>query len=137
MPNTACGRRCEGLRFVARAITPPGRVRRFDTRFFAAWREDVAVALADGGPTNELEEIVWLPIAEAKQADIPLITKTVLQKPERRLRQDPDLAPGGPVPFYRLVGKSFVDDLLEFLECARSCPNRSTVRRIMRCRLAY
>lgn len=100
------------LRFVARAITPPGRVRRFDTRFFAAWREDVALALADGGPTNELEEIVWLPIQEAQRADIPLITKTVLQSLAERLRRDPDLAPGGPVPFYRLVGKSFVNDLL-------------------------
>ena len=75
------------LRFVARAITPPGRVRRFDTRFFAAWREDVAVALADGGPTNELEEIVWLPIAEAMQADIPLITRTVLQSVAHRLHE--------------------------------------------------
>jgi 8-oxo-dGTP pyrophosphatase MutT (NUDIX family) len=102
----------ESLRFVARAITPPGRVRRFDTRFFAAWRNDVAVALADGGPTNELEEIVWLPIDEAQQADIPLITRTVLQSLAGRLRQDPDLTPGGPVPFYRLVGKNFVSDLL-------------------------
>ena len=102
----------ESLRFVARAITPPGRVRRFDTRFFAAWREDVAVALADGGPTNELEEIVWLPIEDAQQADIPLITKTVLQGLAERLRKDPELAPGGPVPFYRLVGKSFVNDVL-------------------------
>ena len=69
----------DGLRFVARAITPPGRVRRFDTRFFAAWRERRRGRAADGGPTNELEEIVWLPIAEAQQADIPLITRTVLQ----------------------------------------------------------
>jgi 8-oxo-dGTP pyrophosphatase MutT (NUDIX family) len=102
----------QNLRFVARAITPPGRVRRFDTRFFAAWREDVAVALADGSPTNELEEIVWLPLADAEQADIPLITKTVLQSLARRLHEDPDLTPGGPVPFYRLVGKSFISDLL-------------------------
>src|SRR5690606_13008248 len=65
------------LRFVARAIPPPGRVRRFDTRFIAAWRRDVAVELPDGGPSNELEELMWLPIAEARQADVPLITRTV------------------------------------------------------------
>src|SRR5262245_17046298 len=64
-----------GLRMIARAVTPPGRVRRFDTRFLSAWKSDVAVELAEGGPTNELEELVWLPIAEAKQADIPEITK--------------------------------------------------------------
>lgn len=102
----------DGLRLVARAITPPGRVRRFDTRFFAARREDVAAALPDGGPTDELEEIVWLPLDEAKSADIPTITKMVLESLEQRLSSDPDLAPGGPVPFYRLVGKRFVREIL-------------------------
>jgi 8-oxo-dGTP pyrophosphatase MutT (NUDIX family) len=97
----------ETLRFVARAITPPGRVRRFDTRFLAAWRSDVAVALPGGGPTNELEELVWLPLAEAKQADIPTITRTILDELERRLSGDPQLQPGGPVPFYRMLRSRF------------------------------
>ena len=76
-------------------------MRRFDTRFLACWRSDVAVALPDGGPTDELEEIVWLPLAEAKQADVPTITKTILEELEQRLVDDPLLEPGGPVPFYR------------------------------------
>jgi 8-oxo-dGTP pyrophosphatase MutT (NUDIX family) len=84
----------EGLRFVARAITPPGRVRRFDTRFLAAWRDDVAVALPEGGPTNELEELVWLPLPQAMELDIPLITRTVLGDLQARLADDPDLRPG-------------------------------------------
>lgn len=102
----------ERLRFVARAITPPGRVRRFDTRFLAAFKEDVAVELAEGGPTNELEEIVWLPLGEAKQADIPTITRTVLGDLETRLKDDPGLAPGGPVPFYYLRHNRFRRDIL-------------------------
>ncbi len=102
----------EMLRFVARAITPPGRIRRFDTRFLACWKSDVAVALPDGGPTNELEEIVWLPISEAKQADIPAITKTILGELELRLRDDPKLSPGGPVPFYRFLRNRFTRELL-------------------------
>lgn len=88
------------LRFIARAVTPPGRVRRFDTRFLAAWRDNVAVELSQGGPTLELEELVWLPIAEALRAEVPLITKTVLDDLEQRLRHDPELSPGGPVPHY-------------------------------------
>lgn len=91
-----------GLRFVARAITPPGRVRRFDTRFLSVWKDEVALELEDGGPTHELEELVWLPIAEAKEADIPSITRTILGDLESRLKIDPELKPGGEVPFYRL-----------------------------------
>jgi 8-oxo-dGTP pyrophosphatase MutT (NUDIX family) len=102
----------EALRFVARAITPPGRVRRFDTRFLACWNSDVAVALPDGGPTDELEEIVWLPISQAKDADVPGITKTILEELERRLHDDPLLRPGGPVPFYRMVRNRFVREIL-------------------------
>lgn len=100
------------LRFIARAITPPNRVRRFDTRFFSAWRGDVAVELPGGGPTNELEELVWLPLAKAREADIPDITRTILQGLERRLADDPRLRPGAAVPFYRLVRNRFVREIL-------------------------
>jgi 8-oxo-dGTP pyrophosphatase MutT (NUDIX family) len=99
------------LRLIARAITPPGRVRRFDTRFLAAWRSDVAVELPNGGPTNELEELVWLPLDEARQADIPAITRTILEELQQRLTTDPLLGPGGPIPFYRMVRNSFVRDI--------------------------
>lgn len=100
------------LRFIARAITPPGRMRRFDARFLAAWRKDVAIELADGGPTHELEELIWLPLDEAKQTDIPSITKTVLEELERRLHQDPMLRPDTPVPFYRMIRNRFIRSLI-------------------------
>ena len=101
-----------GLRFVARAITPPGRVRRFDTRFLAAWRDSVAVELPQGGPTNELEELVWLTLDEALQTDVPSITQTILSEIRQRLSEDPLLRPGGPTPFYRMIRNRFVRDLL-------------------------
>jgi 8-oxo-dGTP pyrophosphatase MutT (NUDIX family) len=102
----------DALRFVARAITPPGRVRRFDTRFLAAWRDDVAVELAEGGPTQELEELCWLPIEEAREAEVPTITRTVLGDLQARLSDDPQLKPGGPVPFYYLRHNRFQRDIL-------------------------
>ncbi len=100
------------LRLVARAITPPGRVRRFDTRFFATWKENVAVELPDGGPTHELEALVWLPFDEAVEADIPAITKTVLGDLRNRLTDDPELSPGGPVPFYFMRHNRFRREIL-------------------------
>ena len=106
MPSVA------GLRYVARAITPPGRVRRFDTRFFAAWQSDVAVTLEDGGPTDELEDLVWLSLADAKGAEVPLITKTIVSELETRLRTDPELTPGGAVPFFRMLHRRFVRELI-------------------------
>jgi 8-oxo-dGTP pyrophosphatase MutT (NUDIX family) len=103
----------EAVRFIARAITPPGRVRRYDTRFLAIWRGEVAVELPDGGPTNELEEQVWLPLAEARKADIPTITRTILEELERRLADDPLLRPGGgEIPFYRLLNGRFIREIL-------------------------
>jgi 8-oxo-dGTP pyrophosphatase MutT (NUDIX family) len=103
----------EAVRLVARAITPPGRVRRYDTRFLAVWRDEVAVELPGGGPTNELEELIWLPLKDAKQADIPSITRTILGELERRLAEDPLLRPGGgEIPFYRLLHGRFVRETL-------------------------
>ena len=102
----------DALRFIARAITPPGRVRRFDTRFLAAWRDDVAVALPEGGPTQELEELCWLPIDEAREAEVPTITRTILGDLQDRLARDPDLAPGGEVPFYYLRHNRFHRDII-------------------------
>jgi 8-oxo-dGTP pyrophosphatase MutT (NUDIX family) len=101
------------LRFVARAITPPGRVRRFDTRFLACWRSEVAVTLPEGGPTDELEEIAWLPLATAGVfADLPVITRTIVGEIEKRLQDDPQLEPGGRVPFFRMIHNRFVREIL-------------------------
>lgn len=92
------------LRYVFRAITPPGRPRRFDTRFFAVPRE----AIAEIDPTRvgedaELEEIAWVTLDEARKLELPAITHTVIDSLAERLEQSPDLAPDGPVPFFRMV----------------------------------
>lgn len=86
------------LTYVARAITPPGRSRRFDTRFFIADREDVAGSCGDpSGPDSELVELKWIPLAEARdEPNLPTISKVVLVEIEKRLSTRADL----PVPFY-------------------------------------
>ena len=51
------------IHFVARAITPPRRPRRFDTRFLTADASAIAHTI-DGivGPDSELVELTWIPI---------------------------------------------------------------------------
>jgi 8-oxo-dGTP pyrophosphatase MutT (NUDIX family) len=98
----------QGLRFVARAITPPNRPRRFDTRFLACWADAIAARTPDGlGPSGELEDVAWLTFADTKKTEIPAITVTILDEVAARLEHDPRLHPATPVPFYRWRGKGF------------------------------
>jgi 8-oxo-dGTP pyrophosphatase MutT (NUDIX family) len=99
------------IHFIARAITPPGRPLRFDSRFFAA---DVsAIAKRDDGfvgPDKELVELVWLPMTEARQLDMPGITAVVLEELQDRIAAGMDL--DHPVPLYRMLHKRFVREIL-------------------------
>lgn len=90
-----------GMRMIARAITPPQRPRRFDTRFLAVWADAVADRLPDGkGPSGELEDCAWLTLDEARGKELPMITTRILADLEERLEADPDLSPKTPVPYY-------------------------------------
>ena len=97
--------------FVARAITPPRRPKRFDTRFFAIDASAVAKRI-DGiiGPDSELVDLVWVDFDEAKQLDLPTITKVIIQEVEARI--EGGFAPYLPVPFYWEKRGSFVREEL-------------------------
>lgn len=99
------------LHFIARAITPPGRSRRFDARFFVA-DADAVVHQIEGvvGPDSELDELVWVPIAETKDLDLPTITQVVLDELARRVAAGFD--PTIPVPFYRMLRRQMVREML-------------------------
>jgi 8-oxo-dGTP pyrophosphatase MutT (NUDIX family) len=100
-----------GLRYVARAITPPGRVRRFDTRFFAVWRSAIAGENPGGAPDQEFSELRWVSFAETAALDCPAITRTILAALEARLVADRRLTLDAPVPEYRMRHGRFVCEL--------------------------
>tara|TARA_R110002020_G_scaffold67179_11_gene176552 strand:+ start:29836 stop:30543 length:708 start_codon:yes stop_codon:yes gene_type:complete len=87
------------LQFVFRAITPPGRPRRFDARFFLVDVDDIA-----SDPDNfdaacdELSHLQWVPLTKARSFDMPFITEVVLAEVEARAREFD--APAS-VPFFR------------------------------------
>jgi 8-oxo-dGTP pyrophosphatase MutT (NUDIX family) len=91
------------LRFFARAITPPGRPRRYDSRFFYA---DVsAVALRTDVVDGELSSLDWFTFDEMRALDLPAITRVVLEDLIDRLKLDleggAEAAATAAVPFYR------------------------------------
>jgi 8-oxo-dGTP pyrophosphatase MutT (NUDIX family) len=101
----------EAMHVIARAITPPNRPRRFDTRFFAVDRMAVA-AQVDGitGPDAELIELAWVTLANARTLDLPSITQVILEELEDRLKAG--FAHELPVPFYYERRGRFVREVL-------------------------
>ena len=104
-----------GFRFVFRAITPPGRPRRFDARFFL-----VDAGAVQGDPddfsraSGELSHLQWMPLEQARGHDLPFITRVVLAEVAGIARSGAQ--PGG-VPFYRNDDNSSV-----FLRLEGSAP---------------
>ncbi|HRO50082.1 MAG TPA: NUDIX hydrolase [Hyphomicrobium sp.] len=69
--------RLDGLTFFARAITPPGRPRRYDTRFFLT--DAAAVTHCPGSIDGELLDIGWFTLDEARRLNLPSITHHVIE----------------------------------------------------------
>lgn len=76
------------LAYIARAITPPYRPRRFDARFFLA---DAEAVLGDDKPIQgeELLHTRWFSLGEAESLDLPSITRFVLKEVRARLAGEP------------------------------------------------
>jgi 8-oxo-dGTP pyrophosphatase MutT (NUDIX family) len=99
------------IHFIARAITPPRRPRRFDTRFFTADATAIAHKIEGVvGPESELVELTWVPIEEATHLDMPTITGVVLE--ELLARVEAGMAHDLPVPFYFMIDQQFFREML-------------------------
>jgi 8-oxo-dGTP pyrophosphatase MutT (NUDIX family) len=103
--------RLDTLNVIARAITPPYRNRRFDTRFFMVEARliqgDVHAAPVGSG---ELLALHWVTLEEAEKLELPIITRMILKEVERRLSEvdSPELE--GPFIHFR-NGKPIIDKI--------------------------
>ena len=88
-----------GLTFVFRAITPPGRPRRFDARFFM-----VDAAQVCGDPDDfthacdELSHLQWIALEDVRHFDLPFITQVVMAEVSNLIRTKTSPKT---VPFFR------------------------------------
>ena len=97
------------LRFIFRAITPPGSPRRFDARFFLADADHINGALEDfSGAEDELSHLHWVSLEETRSLDLPFITEIVLAELRALLAGHdqpgvPFFDNSGPVPTFRRI----------------------------------
>ncbi|WP_240200112.1 MULTISPECIES: NUDIX hydrolase [Paracoccus] len=67
------------LIYLFRAITPPGRTRRFDARFLLLDAERLHGDRNDfSAACDELSHLHWVPLPQARALDLPFITEVVL-----------------------------------------------------------
>jgi 8-oxo-dGTP pyrophosphatase MutT (NUDIX family) len=89
-----------GLDYIARAITPPGNPRRFDTRFFLA---DASHAHAPDAllGSGELVDLRWVGFSSIRELPLPEATLMVIAEVEKRVAvSDPSRVP---IPFARFT----------------------------------
>ena len=87
------------MSFVFRAITPPGRPRRFDARFFLIQAEELRTNLDDFSmASDELSHLQWIPLTDTKNFDLPFITQVVLAEIAGNLTNN---GPPAQVPFFQ------------------------------------
>jgi len=101
------------LRFIARAVTPPRLVRRFDTRFFSLFADDVNLDFKQIRSSPELEELDWVDMARTEHLPMADITRTILSDLADQLNSDQSLPFGMPVPYYTAPHGRFVRRMLQ------------------------
>ncbi|WP_317208252.1 NUDIX hydrolase [Rhizobium halophilum] len=88
------------LRYVARAVTPPGNVRRFDTRFFLLPTDEADISPSSLVDTDELQDLRWLSFSELSSIEVPRITAAVMHDVKSMFVPGSPIPYGLPVPYY-------------------------------------
>jgi 8-oxo-dGTP pyrophosphatase MutT (NUDIX family) len=90
------------LDLIARAVTPPGRPRRFNARFFMARAED---ATGEIRHSSEMGDIRWVRLDEARELPLPTITGLILGEIGRLVKEPPDRKKQRKIPLFTTVNR--------------------------------
>jgi 8-oxo-dGTP pyrophosphatase MutT (NUDIX family) len=91
----------EGMDYFFRAITPPGRPRRFDARFLVANGEAATGEIGTGD--GELLDVEFRSLEDSRNLDIAGITRIALAEFERWVTDPKAPDPNRPVPLSRFL----------------------------------
>jgi 8-oxo-dGTP pyrophosphatase MutT (NUDIX family) len=100
------------LRYLARAVTPPRQVRRFDTHFFMLFTDDVGINPDLIRSSEELENLTWLDIDQGDTLPMPDITRKVLADLQTMVENTALLPDARQIPYYYARYGRFVRELL-------------------------
>lgn len=100
------------LRYMARAITPPGQARRFDTRFFAVFADEAKIDPSEVLESRELQDLQWIDVNDFSSLQVPEITAIILADLRAGLDADSSLPPERAIPFYFTRRGRFLRTLL-------------------------
>ncbi len=98
------------LKYCARAITPPNRVRRYDTRFFCVNAEHIAKEA--GFIPGELDEIKWLTVEQALETKLASITRIITSDIQKGLARKNLFDDDFEIPFYYSEDGIFRRDII-------------------------
>lgn len=100
------------FRLIARAVTPPGQNRRYDTRFFACFTDEAGVEPGAIRDSDELAGLEWIPVDALERYPVPRITRVVLDDLLSIISESETIPFDCPVPFYRSRRGSFYRDII-------------------------
>ena len=91
----------DNLEYIARAVTPPVRPMRFNARFFMIHARHVTGDLAGNG---ELVDLKWFPIGQARELEMPMITRQILFHIEDLITNPQPPDPHRGIPYFKHMG---------------------------------
>jgi 8-oxo-dGTP pyrophosphatase MutT (NUDIX family) len=98
------------LTFFLRAITPPGRSRRFDTRFFCTTSEAIAHEIPNDN--DELLNLHWLTFSQAQELELPRITRFALETLGEKLTRNQFPEPSDEIAYFFQRNRKFQRETL-------------------------
>ncbi len=100
------------LHYIARAVTPTGKPRRYDTCFFAVDAKHIHTTHHPSHIDDEFVNICWLTWEEAINSRISSITKHLLHDVSSLFDSRDNLCQTSHIPFYHQRGKQYIRDIL-------------------------